>query len=110
MLYCQFGELFLEFINVNDNTARVAGIPVRADYRWFFVLVSLMSLITANTQHSSLSQKNYLREFVFCRPGFLSFRIFPHEYRTFRARSSKARSVVEIVFPSSSAVRRASGM
>lgn len=69
---------FLHFFKRQFIIAHVSGIPVRADYRWFFVL-ALMSWITASGVHSLTG--NFLTSLVFGVLTTLTFfaSIFLHE-------------------------------
>ncbi len=87
---------FFEFLKRQIIIARVAGIPVRADYRWFFVL-ALMSLITANTVNSLT--ENFLASLFFGLMTTLIFfvSIFLHEYAHAFVARLEGIPVVEIV-------------
>lgn len=69
---------FFRFFKRSFTFAHVSGVPVRADYRWVFVLL-LMSLITAGGVNSLLD--NSLTNFVFGVVTTLFFfaSIFLHE-------------------------------
>jgi Zn-dependent protease len=76
--------------------AHVSGIPVRVDYRWFFVL-ALMSWITASSVNALVG--NVLTSFVF---GFFTtliffVSIFLHEYAHAFAARLEGVQVLEIV-------------
>lgn len=74
----------------------VSGIPVRVDYRWFFI-VALMSWITAISVNSLVG--NYLTSFIFGLLTTLVFfvSIFLHEYaHAYMARIERVQ-VLEIV-------------
>lgn len=45
----------LKFLNKQISVARVYGIPVRIDYRWFLVFALVVWLIVANLRHGSAS-------------------------------------------------------
>jgi Zn-dependent protease/CBS domain-containing protein len=71
----------LEFLKRQILIAHVSGIPVRIDFRWFFVL-ALMTFITAVNLSNSKLIDNFLVSLVF---GFLTtlvlfLSIFLHEY------------------------------
>jgi Zn-dependent protease len=70
---------FLQFFKRQLVIAHVSGIPVRVDYRWFFVL-ALMSWITGSGIQSET--KDALASFVFGFAATLVFftSIFVHEY------------------------------
>ena len=87
---------FLRFFKRKLTLATVSGVPVRADYRWFFVLL-LISLITASNVHSLTD--DVLTSLVFGFAATLIFfaSIFLHEYaHAVVARMEKV-SVMEIV-------------
>lgn len=87
---------FLEFFKRQITIARVSAIPVRADYRWFFVL-GLMSLVTANSLGSPSS--NFLTDFFFGSLMTLVFfvSIFLHEFAHAVVARWENIQVVEIV-------------
>jgi hypothetical protein len=63
-LWFNFNDAVFRFSQTSDCSSRhVSGIPVRVDYRWFFVL-ALMSL-DYGEQHSHLLVENAFSEFYF---------------------------------------------
>lgn len=64
-------NLILEFFRRELTIWRVSGIPVRVDYRWFFVLI-LMTWLTAKSVPTSLIENDFAR-FGF---GFVTTLIF----------------------------------
>jgi len=87
---------YLEFFKRQFVIARVSGIPVRADYRWFLVL-ALMSWITASGIHSLTG--NIFTSFLFGLTTTLVFfaSIFIHELAHAVAGRMENVQVVEIV-------------
>ncbi len=87
---------FLHFFKRQFIIAHVSGIPVRVDYRWFFVLV-LMSWITASGIHSLT--ENIFTSFIFGFVTTLVFfaSIFIHELAHAVAARMENLQVVEIV-------------
>ena len=87
---------FLRFFKRQLTIANVSGIPVRADYRWFFVLV-LMSLITASGVQSLTD--NTLTSVIFGLVATLVFfaSIFLHEFAHAIVARMENVPVVEIV-------------
>jgi Zn-dependent protease/CBS domain-containing protein len=88
----------LEFLKRQILIAHVSEIPVRIDFRWFFVL-ALMTWITAANLSSSKLIDNFLSALVF---GFLTTlilfgSIFLHEYAHAFAARLEGVEVVEIV-------------
>ena len=86
----------LEFFKRQITIAHVSLIPVRADYRWFVVL-GLMSLVTANSIGSAGS--NFLIDFVFGSLMTLIFfvSIFLHEFAHAVVARMENIQVVEII-------------
>lgn len=87
---------YLDFLKRQMLVGHASGIPVRVDYRWFFVL-ALMSWVTASSIHSLVG--NALTSFVF---GLLTtlvlfVSIFLHEYAHAVAAKMENVPVVEIV-------------
>lgn len=87
---------FLQFFKRQLLLARVRGIPVRVDYRWFFVL-ALMSWLTASSIDSAFD--SVLSSFFF---GFLTTlvffaSIFIHEFAHAVVARREGTQVVEIV-------------
>jgi len=87
---------FFEFFKRQITIAHVSSIPVRADYRWFFVL-GLMSLVTANSIGSSGS--NFLNDLFFGLLMTLVFfvSIFLHEFAHAVVARMENIQVVEII-------------
>ncbi len=87
---------FLEFFKRQLLVAHIFGIPVRVDYRWFFVLV-LMSWITAIGVNSLT--ENFLTSFIFGIAATLIFfvSIFLHELAHAVAARIEGIQVLEIV-------------
>ena len=87
---------FLRFFKRQFVIARVSGIPVRADFRWIFVLL-LMSWITANGIHSLTA--NIFTSFIFGLVTTLIFfaSIFLHELAHAVAGRMENVQVMEIV-------------
>ncbi len=87
---------FFEFFKRQITIAHVSAIPVRADYRWFFVL-ALMSLVTASSLNSS--SDNFLTALAFGFAMTLVFfaSIFLHEFAHAVVARTEGVSVVEIV-------------
>ena len=87
---------FLHFFKRQFIIAHVSGIPVRVDYRWFFVL-ALMSWITARGIHSLT--ENIFTSFIFGFVTTLVFfaSIFIHELAHAVAARMENLQVVEIV-------------
>ncbi len=86
---------FLRFFKRQLVIAHVSGIPVRVDYRWFFVLV-LMSWITGSGIQPET--KNHLISFGFGFAATLIFfaSIFLHEYAHAVAARLESIEVLEI--------------
>lgn len=87
---------FFRFFKRQLTIANVSGIPVRADYRWFFVL-ALMSLITASGVQSLTG--NALTSLIFGLAATLIFfaSIFLHEFAHAVVARTENVPVVEIV-------------
>jgi Zn-dependent protease len=87
---------FLEFFKRQLLVAHIFGIPVRVDYRWFFVL-GLMSWITAIGVNSLT--ENFLTSFIFGIAATLIFfvSIFLHELAHAVAARIEGVQVLEIV-------------
>jgi len=87
---------FLEFFKRQVLVAHIFGIPVRVDYRWFFVL-ALMSWITASGIHSLT--ENALTSFIFglVTTLILFASIFLHELAHAVAARMEGVQVLEIV-------------
>jgi Zn-dependent protease len=87
---------FFEFFKRQLLLAHVSGIPVRIDYRWFFVL-ALMSIVTANSINSLTG--NFLTSLIFGLIATLIFfaSIFLHEFAHGVVARIEGISVVEIV-------------
>ncbi|CAN5614447.1 site-2 protease family protein [soil metagenome] len=87
---------FWEFFKRQLLIAHVSGIPVRIDYRWFFVL-ALMSWITATSVNPLL--ENFLTSFIFGLVTTLIFfvSIFLHELAHAFIARIEGIQVVEIV-------------
>lgn len=87
---------FFGFFKRQFLLAHVSDIPVRIDYRWFFVL-ALMSLVTANNINALTG--NFLTSLVFGLFTALIFfgSIFLHEYAHGVAARIEGISVIEIV-------------
>lgn len=89
---------FFKFFKQQFLLARVSGIPVRLDYRWFFVLV-LMTVLTATSPELRALIDSVWSRLVF---GFLTalvffVSIFLHEYAHALAARFERVEVVEIV-------------
>nr|MDQ3042567.1 hypothetical protein [Acidobacteriota bacterium] len=86
---------YLEYFKRQLVIAHVSGIPVRVDYRWFFVLV-LMSWITGSGIQPET--KNHLISFGFGFAATLIFfaSIFLHEYAHAVAARLESIEVLEI--------------
>jgi len=87
---------FLEFFKRQLLVAHIFGIPVRVDYRWFFVL-ALMSWITANSINPLT--ENFLTSFIFGIAATLIFfaSIFLHELAHAVVARMESVQVLEIV-------------
>lgn len=87
---------YLDFFKRQMLVGHASGIPVRVDYRWFFVL-ALMSWATASSINSLV--ENALTSFVFGLLTTLVFfvSIFLHEYAHAVAAKMENVQVVEIV-------------
>ncbi|MBC7900108.1 MAG: M50 family metallopeptidase [Saprospiraceae bacterium] len=87
---------YLEFFKRQVVLVHVSGIPVRADYRWFFVFV-LMSAITAGSINSLVG--NFAGSFLLgLVTTFLFFvSIFLHEFAHAMVAKMEKLEVVEIV-------------
>ncbi len=87
---------FLEFFKRQLLVAHIFGIPVRIDYRWFFVL-ALMSWITASGIHPLTG--NFLTSFIFGLAATLIFfaSIFLHELAHAVVARMESVQVLEIV-------------
>ena len=87
---------FLEFFKRQLLVAHIFGIPVRVDYRWFFVL-ALMSWITANSINPLT--ENFLTSFIFGIAATLIFfaSIFLHELAHAVVARMEGVQVLEIV-------------
>jgi Zn-dependent protease len=87
---------FFKFFKRQLLIAHVSGVPVRVDYRWFFVL-AFISLITANSINSLTG--NFLTSFVFGLLTTLIFfvSIFLHEFAHAVAARTEGVQVIEIV-------------
>ncbi|MDQ3323383.1 MAG: M50 family metallopeptidase [Acidobacteriota bacterium] len=87
---------FFEFFKRQFLLAHASGIPVRIDYRWFFVL-ALMSVITANSINSLTG--NFLTSLFFGLFATLIFfaSIFLHEFAHAVAARIEGIQVLEIV-------------
>lgn len=86
----------LKFFRRQLLLTHVSGIPVRIDYRWFFVL-ALMSWVTATSINSLIG--NFLTSFIFGLLTTLIFftSIFLHEYAHAFAARMEGVDVLEIV-------------
>ncbi|MBA2737729.1 MAG: hypothetical protein H0U50_13195, partial [Pyrinomonadaceae bacterium] len=85
-----------DFLKKQFLLAHVSGIPVRIDYRWFFVL-ALMSWITASSINTLV--ENVLASFIF---GLLTTLVFfvsilIHEYAHAVIARMEGMKVLEIV-------------
>lgn len=87
---------YLEFFKRQFVIARVSGIPVRADYRWIFVVL-LMSWITASGIHSLTSNVFTSAVFGFSTTLVFFASIFLHELAHAVAARMETVQVVEIV-------------
>jgi Zn-dependent protease len=87
---------FFEFFKRQLLLGHISGIPVRIDYRWFFVL-AVMSAITANSINSLTG--NFLTSFIFGLIATLIFfvSIFLHEFAHGIVARIEGIPVVEIV-------------
>ena len=87
---------WLDFLKKQFLLAHISGIPVRIDYRWFFVL-ALMSWITASSINALVD--NVLASFIFGLLTTLVFlvSIFIHEYAHAVVARSEGFQVLEIV-------------
>ena len=87
---------YFDFLKRQLLVARVSGIPVRIDYRWFFVL-ALMSFITAGSINTLV--EDALASFVFGLLTTLVFfvSIFIHEYAHAAVARMEGVQVLEIV-------------
>lgn len=85
-----------EFFKQQFLLMHISGIPVRIDYRWFFV-VALMSWITASSINSLIG--NFLTSFIFGLLTTLVFfvSIFLHEYAHAAVARLEGVQVLEIV-------------
>lgn len=89
---------YLKFFKRQFLLAHVSGIPVRLDYRWFFVL-ALMTVLTATSRELGALIDSNLARLIF---GFLTtivffVSIFLHEYAHAVAARFEGVEVVEIV-------------
>jgi Zn-dependent protease len=87
---------YFDFLKRQMLVGHVSDIPVRVDYRWFFVL-GLMSWITASSVNSLV--ENGLASFIFGLLTTLVFfvSIFLHEYAHAVAARMEGVQVIEIV-------------
>jgi len=87
---------FFKFFKRQFLLAHASGIPVRVDYRWFFVL-AVMTLITANSINALTG--NFLTSFIFGLLTTLIFfaSIFIHEFAHAVAARMESIQVIEIV-------------
>jgi len=86
---------YFDFLKRQLLVGHASGIPVRVDYRWFFVL-ALMSWVTANSINSLV--ENALTSFIFGLLTTLVFfvSIFLHEYAHAVAARMEGIEVLEI--------------
>ncbi len=90
---------FFEFFKRQITIAHVSSIPVRADYRWFFVL-AVISIITASSIDSLTG--NFLTSLIFGVLTTLIFfaSIFLHEYaHAFAARLEGIQPIEIVLHP-----------
>ena len=87
---------FFDFFKRQFLLMRVSGIPVRIDYRWFFVL-AIMTWVMAHSLYSLIG--NILTSFVFGLITTLIFfvSIFLHEFAHVFAARLESVHVIEIV-------------
>jgi Zn-dependent protease/CBS domain-containing protein len=87
---------YFDFFKRQLLLAHISGIPVRIDYRWFFVL-ALMSWITASSVNALV--ENVLTSFIFGLATTLVFfvSIFIHEYAHAVVARMEGMLVLEIV-------------
>ncbi len=85
-----------DFLKRQILLAHISGVPVRIDYRWFFVL-ALMSGITAGSINALVD--NYLASFIFGLAATLVFfvSVFLHEYAHTVIARREGFQVLEIV-------------
>jgi len=87
---------FLEVFKHRVLLMTVSGIPVRADYRWFFVLV-LMSVITASSLASFVESAPLGLLFGFLTTLVFFACVFVHELAHAFAARMEGVQVVEII-------------
>lgn len=87
---------FFEFFKRQITIAHVSAIPVRADYRWFFVL-GLMSLVTATSLNSLSGDFLTALAFGFAMTLVFFASIFLHEFAHAVIARGEGVSVVEII-------------
>ncbi len=87
---------FLQFFKRQLLVARVSGIPVRVDYRWFFV-AALMILITASSVNSLTESEFASLIFGFFTAFFFFVSIFLHELAHAVVAQAEKLQVLEIV-------------